>query len=124
MTVDYIEAHEFSSNHKEQLLNDKKCGCFHCLSIFSPCEITEWVNDKSGTGLCPYCGIDSIIGESSGFPITNDFLEKMNLYWSRKQIHKFRLFKVGEPLTPVGLIFGRNGRMIWTNKMVRARHQD
>lgn len=77
---DYIEAHKYSSNHKKQLLNDEKCGCFYCLTIFNPKEIMEWVdNDK--TAICPYCDIDSVIGLSSGFPITKEFLKKMNKYW-------------------------------------------
>ena len=37
-----------------------------------------WVEDTDGTALCPFCGIDSIISESSGFPITKEFLEQMN----------------------------------------------
>lgn len=76
-----IKAHQFSANHKEALLKDNKCGCFYCLTIFNPNEIKEWVKDVSGTAVCPYCGIDSILGESSGFPITKEFLEKMNQYW-------------------------------------------
>ncbi len=78
---DIIEAHKFSSNHKEALQKDKKCGCFYCLKIFSPSEITDWIKDTSGTAMCPYCRIDSIIGESSGFPITKAFLQKMKDYW-------------------------------------------
>ena len=85
---DYIAAHRYSSYHKDALLHDKKCGCFDCLAIFDPKEITEWVDeddpsDKYGTAICPYCGIDSIIGESSGFPITKEFLQKMKDYWMR-----------------------------------------
>lgn len=78
---DYITAHEFSSNHKEQLLQDERCGCFYCYAIFNPQEIKEWIEDSSGTAICPYCGIDSVIGESSGFPITDEFLKKMSSYW-------------------------------------------
>ena len=68
--TDYIEAHKFSSNNKEALQNDKKCGCFYCLKIFD----TE-------PAVCPYCCIDSVIGESSGYPITTEFLTKMHEYW-------------------------------------------
>ena len=83
---DYIAAHNFSNNHKPDLEKDSICGCFHCLKIFSPNEITEWLTDNNpcdirGTALCPYCGVDSVIGESSGYPITDDFLMKMNSYW-------------------------------------------
>lgn len=83
---DYIEAHKFSNNHMEALQKDKVCGCFYCLKIFSPGEIDEWIIDdnpcdKGGTAICPYCGIDSVIGESSGYPITEDFLRRMEHYW-------------------------------------------
>lgn len=77
---DIITAHKFSSNHKLKLINDVKCGCFYCLEIFSPKDIFEWIDDDS-TALCPYCGIDSIIGESSGYPIDKNFLAQMQKYW-------------------------------------------
>lgn len=78
---DYIKAHEFSSNHKEQILKDEKCGCFFCLRIFNPNEIVDWIEDEKGTAICPYCDIDSVIGESSGYPITKEFLKKMKEYY-------------------------------------------
>ena len=79
---DILEAHKHSSNHKTKLLKDKKCGCFFCMRIFSPTEITDWIEDESDeTALCPHCSIDAIIGESSGFPITEEFLEKMHNQW-------------------------------------------
>lgn len=80
---DYIDAHKFSMNNGVNLKNDKLCGCFYCLSIFSPSEIKEWIKDKQQTALCPYCGIDSIIGESSGYPVTKEFLTKMKEHWFR-----------------------------------------
>jgi hypothetical protein len=79
--MDYVEAHEFSSNHKAELMQDNLCGCFYCLKIFHPSEITFWIADTTGTAVCPYCGIDSIIGESSGYPITTEFLIKMQNHW-------------------------------------------
>ena len=79
--MDYIKAHQFSSNHRQQLLSDERCGCFYCLKIFSPKDIEGWVEDKLGTAICPYCGVDSVIGESSGYPITEEFLAKMKSYW-------------------------------------------
>lgn len=97
--IDYTEAHKFCSNHGDKLVNDKVCGCFYCLSIFSPEEIQKWIKqkkpviqDKHGefdewivddqfTAFCPYCGMDAIIGESSGYPITKEFLVKMKERW-------------------------------------------
>ena len=78
---DYIDAHEHSKNHKQQLLNSKLCGCFYCFSIFPPKEIDFWIEEYNGTAVCPYCRIDSVIGDKSGYPVTKDFLKKMNEYW-------------------------------------------
>jgi hypothetical protein len=79
---DTLEAHKYSANNKRLLLKNMKCGCFFCLKIFSPTEITDWIEDDTDeTALCPYCSIDAVIGESSGFPITKEFLEKMHEHW-------------------------------------------
>ena len=86
---DYIEAHRFSNNHMEMLKRDSVCGCFYRCRVFEPVEIEGWVIDdnpcdKDGTAMCPYCGIDSVIGASSGYPITQEFMEAMHSYWFEK----------------------------------------
>jgi hypothetical protein len=80
MDKQFEDAHGFSSRHREKLEHDEVCGCFHCQKIFSPSLIVEWVDDEN-TAVCPFCGIDSIIGVSSGFPITKNFLMKMHNVW-------------------------------------------
>ena len=47
---------------------------------FSSKKITEWWDDDN-TAVCPHCGIDSIIGESSGFKITEMLLSEMHKRW-------------------------------------------
>lgn len=81
MKNDVIAAHKYSFGHRNQLLNDKVCGCFYCLAIFNPIAIPDWIEDEGGTAICPYCGIDSVIGESSEYPITIEFLRRMKDYW-------------------------------------------
>ncbi len=71
-------AYKYSASQKRQLENDKICGCFYCGKIFAPMEIDMWINDVGGTAICPYCGVDSVIGESSGYPITKELLDIMN----------------------------------------------
>ena len=78
---DLDKAHKYSSNHKPELEKDNICGCFYCLKIYNPKEIKEWTRDRRGTAICPNCDIDSVIGESSGFPITKEFLIAMNKRW-------------------------------------------
>lgn len=57
-----VMAHKFSSSHRAELENDKVCGCFDCMRIFSPSEIEEWVPETPDgecvTAVCPYCGDD------------------------------------------------------------------
>jgi RimJ/RimL family protein N-acetyltransferase len=86
LSMDAHDAHRRCSNHKPQLEKDSICGCFYCGKIFDPAEIEEWIIDDNpcdrlGTALCPYCGIDSVIGESSGYPITAEFMSAMNKEW-------------------------------------------
>lgn len=79
---DIVEAHKFSFNNMADLKQQQKCGCFYCTEIFTSDEIEEYIDDKPyGTALCPFCDIDSVIGESSGYHITEEFLSRMQRYW-------------------------------------------
>ncbi len=78
----YVLAHKHSSYHRVELKNSEVCGCFYCLHIFKPTEIKWycWTDKWDGTNqtaLCPKCGIDSVIGSASGYPITHEFLQSM-----------------------------------------------
>ena len=57
------------------------CGCFYCRNIYNPNEIREWIQDSELTAACPYCNIDSVIGDASGYPITKEFLKEMHKEW-------------------------------------------
>lgn len=78
-------AHKSCAHNRSLLENDKKCGCFYCLRVFSPSEIKEWCdeaeNGEGVTAICPYCDVDAILSESSGYPLTKDFLSKMRKRW-------------------------------------------
>lgn len=70
-----------------------------CIDRFSTSEIPDWVDETlykgaeviryEPTARCPRCGIDSVIGSASGYPITREFLQTMNSYW------------FGQPMTPM-----------------------
>lgn len=74
-------AHGHSSHNKDELSRSSICGCFYCEMVYSPTEIKEWVDKLSLTALCPRCSIDSVIGDASGLPITESFLNKMHKFW-------------------------------------------
>lgn len=85
MDQDHILAHKKSIYHKKEIMSSKQCGCFYCKTIFPPSEIKEWTDtnkpENEHTALCPYCGIDSVIGSKSGYPITVEFLARMHKHW-------------------------------------------
>ena len=80
--TELVNAHSHSSHNLEEVQKSSDCGCFSCLKIFSPAEVTEWLAD--GTVVCPFCAVDSILGSMSGCPLTKDFLAEMNGRWFRK----------------------------------------
>jgi hypothetical protein len=72
------EIHKYSSCHKKKLEASSQCGCFYCEKIFNPTEIANWISGQ--TAICPYCGIDSVIGSAS-VPITEKLLNEMHVFW-------------------------------------------
>jgi hypothetical protein len=77
---DYIKAHRHCSRNRLELVGSELCGCFYCLKIYVPTEITNWVDDNQ-TALCANCDIDAVIGSAAGFPVEVDFLRRMNDHW-------------------------------------------
>jgi hypothetical protein len=82
-----FEAHKHCIRNKQEILSSETSGCFRCLAIMKPSEITwfaeesEKDGEKLSTAFCPHCNIDTIIGSNSGYPITIEFLREMNDYW-------------------------------------------
>ncbi len=76
------QLNEFSVSNMAQLEAEQQCGCFYCLQIFSSCEIESFIEDDEGdTAVCPFCEMDSVIGESSGYKITPQLLSELHNFW-------------------------------------------
>ncbi|MBC1936734.1 cytoplasmic protein [Listeria grandensis] len=73
-------AHKYASNNKIWLAKAERCGCFSCLEIFAPSEITDWLEIED-TALCPYCMIDAVLPESNMLPLSREFLSAMHQQW-------------------------------------------
>ena len=88
---DLPESHWLRTAHKQSIRNRAEtdastvCGCFFCKKTFAPSEIEDWTDTSNPlpeqTALCPHCGIDSVIGDKSGYAITPAFLAEMNKAW-------------------------------------------
>jgi hypothetical protein len=77
-----IQASKFSIRNRDQLAKSKMVGCYYCLKIFEPSEIQDWT-DFENTAICPYCAIDSVLGDASPYEISKESLKELKGYWFR-----------------------------------------
>lgn len=81
-TDSLIKAHDFCTGNRKALESSASCGCFYCLAIYSPSEITAWIEDRNGdTAICSHCGIDAVLPESKEYSLDEEFLQRMQKYW-------------------------------------------
>lgn len=83
---DLDDAHSRTFRSRKLLSRSELAGCFHCLSIYIPDTIREWIDRNDETALCPKCGIDSVLGSAAGYPITKAFLTAMQERWFRRLV--------------------------------------
>ena len=81
-----IELHQKSWRNSSELSGAEICACFYCFKEFGPTEIVKWTDDGE-TALCPFCGIDSIIGFYAQ-SIDRDLLSQMHDRWFSRIIRQ------------------------------------
>ena len=73
-----------SFGNRKGILESEVCGCYYCLKQFPSTQINQWWDeDEDGIGqtaVCPFCWIDSVIGDSVAL-VTDEILENMREYW-------------------------------------------
>lgn len=57
-----FQAPKYAMFNKEDLLASKSIGCYNCLAILGPQDITEFV-DNNQTGVCPKCKEDMLLSD-------------------------------------------------------------
>lgn len=95
-TPPHVAAHANSAHHRREIMQSAWCGCFYCCAIFEPIEIHTWI-DASDTALCPRCGIDSVIGDGSRFPIEPGFLDEMRRHWFEREASAWMTLRFLDP---------------------------
>jgi hypothetical protein len=79
--ADIEDAHKNTFDNGYLLFAKQNCVCIYCGSKFASSEIIDFTISDKGTALCPFCGIDSVIGEVSGYLLTDKFIEVMYEYF-------------------------------------------
>ena len=85
---EYIEtAHKATLHNETAIMQSTVCTCFYCGFQFNANQAKdlEWwdeTNPKGKTIVCPMCGIDVVVGDASGFPVTdNEFIIACTEAW-------------------------------------------
>ena len=77
-----LAAHKASFMNERLVKESEVCGCFSCGRIYPATEIGGWCPDgAAATAICPYCAVDAVIPDASGWPVTPDFLAEMRRRW-------------------------------------------
>lgn len=66
--------------NRQAVEESETCGCYCCSAIFSKLDIAEWT-DNNQTAICPFCGTDAVLAQTSGISLDKEALEKIGRYW-------------------------------------------
>lgn len=79
--ADLRAAHRHATSNKNEIAESYLCGCFFCCLSFPATNVTRFLATEH-TALCPECTIDSVIGDASGLPASDQaFLRAMHDHW-------------------------------------------
>lgn len=80
--------HKHSISNEIELMSSNLCGCFYCNRLFKPNRVKEFVTEKDGTRTahCPYCGIDSVIGDFAYRNLDSKVLKEMHKEFFDKMV--------------------------------------
>jgi len=101
----YRDAAEASYKNWRLLKKSKKCGCYYCCRVYPASEVVDWCDerDRRRTALCPYCIVDSVIPDASGWPLDEEFLNKMKYWWFESHSVSCKVpDKVAKKITAIG----------------------
>ncbi len=85
---DRKQVEEHTKHNEQEILASETCGCLGCMATFPPGDVKEWSEDADlehperridRTAICPHCGDALLLGDHSGYQITDTFLEAMRI---------------------------------------------
>jgi len=85
---DREKVEEHTKHNEQEVLDSDTCGCLGCMAMLTPDQVTEWTDEADKghpedkidrTAVCPHCGDTMIIGDRSGYQISDAFLDSMRM---------------------------------------------
>lgn len=75
----------FAMKNRKEVECSGTAGCFHCLALFEPGEVTDYTDDDM-TCICPKCGVDAVIGDmGSAGELDAEKLRRAKFYWFERE---------------------------------------
>jgi hypothetical protein len=80
---DVITPHMHCFNNCQSISLSKNCVCIYCKQTFPKDSVIDWVETETEkTAICPFCGIDAVIGDATNAPIADsEFIEAIHQHW-------------------------------------------
>ena len=74
--------HSHTIRNRQEIDQSVYCHCISCTRSYPSPIVTDFIKDGEGeTALCPYCGIDAVIGDSCRLIINQAILTYLNKKW-------------------------------------------
>lgn len=83
MNIGLAQIPTLAFKNRRLVESSQKAGCYCCGKLFPPQEIKEYT-DNGHTSLCPHCGVDAVLGDMAGFPLSEESLKNAQDYWFKK----------------------------------------
>lgn len=71
------DAHSHTIRNRSEIARSHICVCLCCKARFKAAEVTGYI-DSGETALCPCCGCDAVVGDSSCADISPQAVEELN----------------------------------------------
>ena len=82
LTLEEIKSTFRLVTQNKMLLNQSNyAACYSCKRIFKSKDVTTFLNEGVGTAVCPYCGIDSVLGDKTGLGLSVENIQQLHDYW-------------------------------------------
>jgi hypothetical protein len=93
ITLSVVEAHKYTSMHRDAIEASELCVCGYCHEHFPPSQIQEWTDwlpsvadeeksEQNGqTAICPHCSVDAVLPDSMGLDLSPAFLARFHEHW-------------------------------------------
>jgi hypothetical protein len=74
------QIHNHTFKNRSEIAKSVLCHCIYCKEASPSSHVDEWA-DEGETALCPKCGVDSMVGDASGYEMTVPLLSALQDFW-------------------------------------------